>query len=120
MDTTTADTLLQDLEVSLAKFLKSNGKHFDNVLSQTKLNYDPMMAMRHNCDTHIDYIIPTNGVVKKNLYTTFIAKESNLQGIHIDVREGVEEWRQQLRASVALEARIALLKKLGNGNMKAS
>jgi len=112
MDTTTVDALLKDLEVSLAEYLESNGKHFNNVLSQTKLNYDPMMAMRHNCDTHIDYIIPTNDLVKKNLYTTLIAKECNLQGIHIDVREGVEEWRQQLRASVALEARIALLKKV--------
>jgi hypothetical protein len=65
MDTTTVDALLKDLEVSLAEYLESNGKHFNNVLSQTKLNYDPMMAMRHNCDTHIDYIIPTNDVEKR-------------------------------------------------------
>jgi len=68
--------------------------------------------MRHNCDTHIDYIIPNNNPLKKSMYTSFIAKECNLQGIQIDVREGVWVWRQQLRASVALEARINLLNKV--------
>jgi hypothetical protein len=48
-----------------------------------------MITMRHNCDTHIDYIIPNNNPLKKSMYTSFIAKECNLQGIQIDVREGV-------------------------------
>lgn len=83
-------------------------KHYEHVLSHSKLNYDPSMVLRHRIDTHIDFIIPDNDIQKESQYTSFIARECRLRGIHIDVRDGVEEWQTQLRASIALESRNAL------------
>ena len=39
-DTTTIETLLADLEDSLAKFLGKYGKHYKEVMLKTKLSYD--------------------------------------------------------------------------------
>jgi hypothetical protein len=49
---------------------------------------------------------------KKNQYASFIAKECILHGISINMQEGVEEWRVQLRHSVGIEQYIALLNKV--------
>ncbi len=62
-----------------------------------------------HCENHIDYIIPQNDPQKKSQYTSFLVKECRLRGILINITDGVEEWRTQLRASVAIECRLALL-----------
>jgi len=108
-DSTTVEALLEDLEESLADYLENHGKHYEEFLRNSKLNYDSLMALRHTCENHIDCIIPQNDLQKKSQYTSFLVKECRLQGIPINITDGVEEWRAQLRASVTIECRLALL-----------
>jgi hypothetical protein len=116
LDSTLVEQLLEDLEAYLEEYLTTHGKEYEEILRRTKLNYDHMIALRHSCSTHIDYIIPENDVQKSSEYAAFIARECRLPGIILDMEEGVEEWRAQLRVSIATESRIALLH---NGKVKA-
>jgi hypothetical protein len=59
-NTITLETVLADLEDSLAEFLSKYGKHYEEVMSKTKLSYDHTMANHHSCVTHIDYVILWN------------------------------------------------------------
>ncbi len=80
------EKLLSDLEDSLQEYLDRYDKEYEEILSKTKLQYDHMMAMRHLCETHIDYQIPPDDPQKANQYASFIAKECRLRGIRINVR----------------------------------
>jgi hypothetical protein len=80
-DSTTVERLVADLENSLDKYLMLYGKQYEEIRRKTKLNTDHMMALRHSCQTHIDYVIPINDPQKASEFTSFIAKECKLRGI---------------------------------------
>jgi hypothetical protein len=66
-DSTTVEALLADLEVSLDDYLRRNGKHYEEVMSKTKLQINHTIASRHSCEFHIDYMIPDNDPEKKSI-----------------------------------------------------
>jgi len=100
------------LEKSLAEYVETFGKEYGDILRKTKLQYDPMMALKHFCKAHIDYIIPEEDDQASNEYISFIAAECRLRGIKINIQEDVEQWRDRLRASLVTESKIALLYKI--------
>ncbi len=108
-DSTTVERLLADLEKSLEEYLILYGKQYEEIRRKTKFNTDHMMALWHTCITHIDFVIPDDNMQQESEYTSFIARECKLRGIQIDVEDGVEEWREQLRSSIGMESKIALL-----------
>jgi hypothetical protein len=57
-DSTTVEALLADLEVSLDDYLRKYGKHYEEVMSKSNLQYD-------HTEFHIDYVIPENDPQKK-------------------------------------------------------
>jgi hypothetical protein len=44
-DSTTIEAFLADLKVSLDDYLKKNGKHYEEVMSKTKLQHDHTMVL---------------------------------------------------------------------------
>ena len=53
-DSTTVEALLADLEVSLDDYLRKYGKHYEEVMSKSNLQYDHTMASHYSCEFHID------------------------------------------------------------------
>jgi len=111
-DSTTVDAILQSLEASLSDYLRQNGAEYSYILANTKLNYDPTMAGKHDCKTHIDYNVPTNDVQAANEYAAFIMRECRLRSIRVNIHGDIDDWRDAIRRSLALESRIALLEKV--------
>jgi hypothetical protein len=93
-------------------YMDSYGKEYSEILSKTELLYDPMMATRFSCNRHIDYIIPDNDNQAANEYISFIVRECRIRGIRINFDDNVDEWRDKLRQSLAMESKIALLMKI--------
>jgi hypothetical protein len=103
----TVNQLVADLERTLDEYIHTHGKHYEEVLSKTKLNYDYTVALRHTVNTHIDFIIPDDDRQKANQCMEFIARECRLRGIHLNMQGGVKQWHAQLRESVVFESKIA-------------
>jgi hypothetical protein len=103
----TVNQLVADLERTLDEYIHTHGKHYEEVLSKTKLNYDYTVASRHTVNTHIDFIIPDDDRQKANQCMEFIARECRLRGIHLNMQGGVKQWHAQLRESVVFESKIA-------------
>jgi hypothetical protein len=70
--------LIANLERTLDEYMHTHGKHYEKVLSKTKLNYDYTVAWRHTVNTHIDFIIPDDDRQKANQYVAFIARKCRL------------------------------------------
>ena len=95
--------LLEDLETSLARYVEKYGKEYKEILHKSKLLTDHMMANRYECNTHIDYTIPDGNPQAVKEYTAFIANECRIHGIHLNMDEDVEDWREALKISIASE-----------------
>ncbi len=72
-DSTTVNRLILDLENTPDEYLQLHGKHYEEILSKTKLNYDHTVAMQHTLDTRIDYGIPEDNRQKADQYAASIA-----------------------------------------------
>ncbi len=48
MDSTALEGLLADLEASLAEYIETFGKQYNDILKNSKLQYDPTIAMKHS------------------------------------------------------------------------
>jgi hypothetical protein len=111
-DSATVDAILQSLEASLSDYMDTFGKEYEDKIKNTKLNYYPTMAGKHQCETHIDFEVPANDSQAANEYAAFIIRKCRLLGIRVDFLGDMDDWRDELRRNLAYECRIALLYKV--------
>jgi hypothetical protein len=100
--------MIDDLEDQLGKYYDRHGKTYDEIMRKTKLQTDHMLATKHLEFHHIDYDVPQDDPVKKQLYTQFIAKECHLRGIRT-IGSQLEKWRSALQMSITMEKYIVFL-----------
>jgi hypothetical protein len=107
-DSIKVEALLQELEAELGDYYSRNGKQFDDVRKRSKIKTDHTMIGKESDINHIDFIVPDNDAEKVKEYTQFISRECYIRGIPLSGSH-LEDWHANLRACLALEARINFL-----------
>jgi hypothetical protein len=110
--------LLDDLEKQLGSYYEKHGRHYHDIMKQSKLLTDHMQVDRELDRNHIDYVVPPFNNERQKEYANFIACECILHGIKIDASDNFEDWRSILHMSVSMEKYIFFSTIFRNGMKK--
>jgi hypothetical protein len=99
-----------ELEEQMHEYLLRCGKHYDEIMSRTRIKFNPTNIDRFTDNTNIDFVVENFTCDDMDLisFNTLINEELRLR--RMDLHGTLQEKRLRLRGHILVEQRLASIR----------